>query len=107
MSHTPPPWTWWTSNSWKRLKRDVGGITDNVLEPVVARDGHPDLVISPADMALIQMAPDLLELAEQYASECGECDGTGIYQVDDDEGEKGDPCVTCADIRAVIAKATA
>ena len=58
--HTPGPWEWWTSNSWRRLKRDDRGITQNVLEPYVCRDGHPDLTISEADMALIAAAPDLL-----------------------------------------------
>ena len=55
---TRGPWKWRT-NGWKRLKRDDHGITQNVLEPYVCSDGHPDLYISEADMALIAAAPDL------------------------------------------------
>jgi hypothetical protein len=58
---TPGPWKWWTSNSWNRLKRDDRGITQNVLEPFVARDGHPDCSVSEADMALIATAPAMYE----------------------------------------------
>lgn len=61
-THTPWPWVWWTSNSWNRLKRDNLGQTENVLEPFVSRaDGHPDCIVSPADMALIAAAPDLFD----------------------------------------------
>lgn len=58
---TPAPWTWHTSNSWRRLKRDDLGKSQNVLEPYVCRDGHPDLIITPDDMALIGAAPKLYE----------------------------------------------
>lgn len=50
---TPGPWQWWTSNSWKRLKHDGKGETQNVIEPYVAHDGHPDLCVSLSDMAYI------------------------------------------------------
>lgn len=50
--------------------------------------------------ALIAAAPRLLELAEQYASECGECAGTGITP--DDEN-----CAECRFIRDAIAQAKA
>lgn len=53
MNHTPGPWIWWTSNSWKRLKRDDGRTTQNVLEPYVCKDGHPDLEIKESDMLRI------------------------------------------------------
>jgi hypothetical protein len=58
--HTPGPWKWWTSNSWRRLRRDDFGIAQTVLEPCVATDGHPDVTVSEADMALIAAAPELL-----------------------------------------------
>ena len=58
---TKGPWKWWTSNSWRRLKRDDRGVTQNVLEPCVCRDGHPDCIISDDDMALIAASPDLFE----------------------------------------------
>ena len=59
-THTPGPWTWWTSNSWRRLKHDNRGRTVNVLEPFVCHDGQPDCIVSGEDMALIAAAPDLL-----------------------------------------------
>jgi hypothetical protein len=35
--HTPGKWNWWTSNSWRRLKSDLGGgKTVNVIEPSCA-----------------------------------------------------------------------
>lgn len=98
---TPGPWEWWTSNSWRRLRsnpsngRDVG-----VCVPFVASDGHADLEVSSADMALIAAAPDLLALAHKYAGECGECYGTGVSRY---TGTRR--CELCADIRAVIDKA--
>jgi hypothetical protein len=107
--HTPGPWEWWTSNSWRRLRsnpadgRDVG-----VVVPFVARDGHPDLEVSAADMSLIASAPDLLALAKQYASECSECGGRGMVSVPRKATEhfpEQRPCPACADIRAVIRKA--
>lgn len=63
-AHTPGPWTWWTSNSWKRLKRE-GRFTENVLEPYVCRDGHPDLSITEADMNLIAAAPDMKTVLDE------------------------------------------
>ena len=66
--HTPGPWTWWTSNSWLRLKHDNRGKSINVLEPYVCKDGQPDLTISYADMALIAAAPELLEALRRVAA---------------------------------------
>lgn len=63
MPHTPGPWKWWTSNSWRRLTSHAGGRSGQdggVLCPTVARDGHPDVIISEADMGLIEAAPDIL-----------------------------------------------
>ncbi|MGK8932029.1 hypothetical protein ACRS85_03900 [Pluralibacter gergoviae] len=56
---TPPPWKWWTSNSFRRLSSaDKDG---GVICPTVQRsDGHPDLIVSKEDMALIEAAPELL-----------------------------------------------
>ena len=60
---TPGPWEWWTSNSWRRLSsRAPGHQRDGgVLCPNVARDGHPDLIVQEADMALIAAAPALYD----------------------------------------------
>lgn len=60
---TPGPWKWWTSNSWRRLKRDACGVTQSVLEPYVCKDGHPDCSVSDADMDLMAAAPELYEAA--------------------------------------------
>lgn len=66
----------------------------------------------PRDVAtLVEAAPDLLALARQYASECGDCNGAGTrtittypggIEVDNDD----QPCEACANIRKVIDKAT-
>lgn len=48
----------------------------------------------------------LLALAKRYASECGECGGTGIVRGRDSvtrEYEEA-PCEQCEDIRDVIAR---
>lgn len=57
---TDGPWKWHTSNSWRRLRRNTYRDESPVLEPFTARDGHPDCMISAADMELIEAAPDLL-----------------------------------------------
>lgn len=63
--HTPGPWEWWTSCSWKRLtSKDANGRwmrQGNVLCPAIASDGHPVLDVSDDDMALIAAAPTMLE----------------------------------------------
>lgn len=59
-NHTPGPWEWWTSNSWRRLRYSHRGVSENVLLPFVCRDGQPDIDVKPSDMALIAAAPDML-----------------------------------------------
>jgi hypothetical protein len=59
-----------------------------------------------ANARLIAAAPELLALVERYASECGECGGTGralVYGPVSAPGESRD-CEDCADIRAALAK---
>jgi hypothetical protein len=59
-----------------------------------------------ANARLIAAAPDLLELAKQYASECSGCDGEGrILVTFNDREAEYDPCEDCADIREIISKA--
>ena len=59
---TPGPWKWWTSCSWRRLSQDVPNAKEGgVLCPYVARDGHPDVMVSDDDARLIASAPELLE----------------------------------------------
>jgi len=62
MNHTPGPWKWWTSCSWRRLQGDVDGSERWVLFPTVhPTDKHPDITVTDADMRLIEAAPELLE----------------------------------------------
>lgn len=60
MTHTPGPWKWWTSCSWRRLRSEDRGVTRSVLEPYVCHDGCPDTLVSEEDMGLIAAAPDML-----------------------------------------------
>ena len=67
--HTPGPWEWWTSNSWKRLYTNVDGRHFKVLVPFTNRhDNHPDLDVSEEDMALIAAAPELLAKCKELLS---------------------------------------
>jgi len=64
-----------------------------------------------ANARLIAAAPELLELARRYASDCPDCNGTGRYLRSvclpwiGTEARPGDACEKCADILAAIAKA--
>jgi hypothetical protein len=69
---TAGPWKWWTSNSWRRLKRDDPRSTRGVAEPYVCKDGHPDLSISQEDMALIALAPELAAAVRAQAARIAE-----------------------------------
>jgi hypothetical protein len=96
MTHTPGRWKWWTSNSWRRLRSDVGrGQTIDVLHPWVCHDGQPDIIVSPADMALIEAAPDMLMsllglqvIAEQHITdlaadaEAGNAIGNAVWAME-------------------------
>lgn len=62
---TPSKWVWWTSNSWRRLRSDDGRTTREVLTPYASRsDGHPDIIVTEEDMALIAEAPNLYAALE-------------------------------------------
>lgn len=55
---TPGPWRWWTSCSYRRLSSDATGRDGDVLRGDIQRhDGHPDVICSEADKALIAHAP--------------------------------------------------
>lgn len=88
-THTPGPWT--HSNFTRDLGFMVGaeGATGTIV---------CEQVRTKANARLIAAAPDLLALAHQYASECGDCAGERIDP--DDE-----PCEACADIWRVIDQA--
>lgn len=98
--HTPGPW----------VVDEYGDVQANGedVARIATGDHH-----SSADARLIAAAPELLELAKKYASECGECDGLGYVVNYVDPFKRGDAsspemllCDFCADIRTVIAKAT-
>jgi hypothetical protein len=74
--HTPGPWKWWTSNSWRRLTSDAPGRLNQeggVLCPVICRsDNHPDLLVTEADMGLIGAAPDLYKALDDICRYIGD-----------------------------------
>lgn len=84
-SHTPGPWL-------------VSADRDGYEGRVICSSGTVANAVLRQDARLIAAAPDLLALAHQYASECGECAGTRICP--DDE-----PCMDCAEIWRVIERA--
>jgi len=107
-SHTPGPWRF-------------GKPSDSVVSdaPDTRTESHVDYYggnliaesISPSNRPIIAAAPELLDMVRRYASECGECNGTGMVTlttwVGGIEVSNDDQlCPDCADIRALIAKAT-
>jgi hypothetical protein len=61
---TPGPWKWWTSNSWRRLTAHNGPggqyiREGDVLCPIIASDGHPDCIVTEANMALMGAGPEM------------------------------------------------
>ena len=104
--HTPGPW-----------KADKGGFNyigeydhwgtvrggPKIYNLVTVWADVPELASqAEANARLIASAPDLLAMVERYASECAECDGKGTWVGPDLHTE---PCDTCADLRALIARA--
>ena len=75
-----------------------------------AGDNDPVLARAEANARLIACAPELLAMVQRYASECAECDGTGMFRhFNPRRPEKqahGEDCDACRDIRNLIAKAT-
>jgi len=71
--HTPGPWEWWTSNSWRRLRHSERGVSTDVLMPCVHNDGQPDIIVNAADMALIAAAPDLLAALQNIVPRFERC----------------------------------
>jgi hypothetical protein len=66
-AHTPGPWKWWTSCSFRRLGSEATGHDGDVLHAVIQRsDGHPDVHlpnggVDGPDARLIAAAPELYE----------------------------------------------
>jgi hypothetical protein len=53
---TPGPWSWWTSNSFRRLSSDPSGKDGDVMYACVQSDGHPDIAVpNPHDMEGIEL----------------------------------------------------
>lgn len=103
IKHTPGPWFVVDNRVFLEIRTseyEYGGeqIGDVCSSKYI--DGHEDNPVAQANARLIAAAPELLAIALQYASECGECAGTGR----NDCGHEG--CQDCAFIHAVIAKAT-
>lgn len=68
-AHTPGPWELWDGCSWRRFGSRTTG--NCVCQPIVARDGHPDLLFpnggqSGPDARLITAAPDLYEAVKAF-----------------------------------------
>ena len=85
---TPGPWVVGTSTNRGAAPGRVHVLTGQPYRSVAVAETE-------ADAILIAALPDLIALAHQYASECGECAGTRVCP--DDE-----PCTECADIWRVI-----
>lgn len=96
-----------TVGPWIVQRNMIGELTpfNDYGQPLLHSESEIPLQERDANAALIAAAPDLLELAQQYASECAECDGGG-YVLGRHAEPTTEPCSICADIRAVIAKAT-
>jgi hypothetical protein len=115
-THTPGPWG--LDNDEGSERYEIGINAEVGVKIICSVDyGYDEPFDSQqhANALLIAAAPDLLELAKQYAMECASCDGQGTVnrQIGGD-GYGGHcaaladveaDCQDCADIRAVIARA--
>ena len=103
-AHSPAPWK--TRELTGDDHRGMGWLEDANGRDISA---YGDMALSieenRANAALFAAVPDLLALAKQYASECADCDGTGVIPASGVEGSADADCVACAHIRAAIAKA--
>lgn len=72
--HTPGPWKWWTSCSYRRLGSEATRRDGDVLHAVIQRsDNHPDVHfpnggVNGPDARLIAAAPELLEALKACAA---------------------------------------
>lgn len=109
-AHTPGPWLAreWTRHSPTTVMRERDGVPGRI-QPIadVSSCGFASTDEEIANALLIAAAPDLLELAKRYASECGECAGTRIVAELDDVGQWAAdvPCDDCAFIWETIDRA--
>ena len=116
--HTPGPWSVEDpiDNELTIVEANKPTHEWKFIATVYLRQGNdPDEFphhVSEANARLIAAAPDLLILAKKFASECAECDGTGLISIhvhgsDTQAAYDADdqPCPDCHDIRVVITKA--
>jgi hypothetical protein len=102
MSHTPGPWL--VHDGDEIVTYDQRGTRWYIA--ACARYPTNDDTQRAANARLIAAAPELLALAKQYASECGECGGTRLKPTyDQGEWAEDAPCAECAAIWAVIDEA--
>lgn len=94
---TPGPWMLATSNSWRRFVDYEGR---SVCEPIVQRDGHPDLHFGSKHNAhLIAAAPEMYKALENLIEEA-----EGL--ADMNQGTQSEPLARAWErARAVLAKA--
>lgn len=101
--HTPGPWRWWTSNSFRRLSSDATGRDGDVLCAVVQpSDGHPDIHFTNGgpegpDARLIAAAPELLAALQRLLPAYREA--VKLYDINHDDA-------FTVDAHNAIAKAT-
>lgn len=70
---TPGPWRWDHHLTGRRLLANTErGLSKVVLAPFDTKFGHPDVSISPADMALIAAAPALYQALEAFTIKEGD-----------------------------------
>ena len=107
----PGPWCLSDQSEFIVKQADVFGGSGGMM--IASAHGHPNSGFFPAEAEaaantrLIATAPDLLEMVKRYASECGECGGTGTQVWKGSNVIVTDvPCHACADIRSLIARAT-
>ena len=113
--HTPGPWHAVSIGTQAFIAQERDELASFALANIFFPNYHPDgLAAARAEQAantrLIAAAPDLLALAQRYAEECVECNGTGSRWIQPHDPQystrRGEyPCEACADIRAVIDKA--
>ena len=71
---TPGPWSWWTSNSFRRLSSDADNRDGGVLHATIQRgDGHPDVSLPNGgydgpDGRAIAAVPEMLEVLQMAVS---------------------------------------
>jgi hypothetical protein len=106
-NHSPLPWKTGAANEdgeliYDALDRIVASAEDTSKFCRSAETEGRENANAALIVASVNCRDALLEVAEEYAEACAECEGTGIYQVGP---TKGEPCTECTYIREAIAKA--